>query len=155
MKPKFVAESMSEDHPAVGVGRVYPAGKLSLTELHAIVSGGSFFTPAWKHYAPKYTRVSCDHCGAKDLSACVGMGMEDICLACAQAHADFVEKDYCNIQGLTVEDARRRLAQVGLVLEAVDPYAGSDDVYRVNRTCVHAVTDVSVKHIDHVLGIHH
>lgn len=53
------------------------------SELDKIVRKGKYYYPAYLHYG-KYTIVSCDRCGQKNLLACIGYGEHDLCLGCVE-----------------------------------------------------------------------
>jgi hypothetical protein len=59
-------------------------------QLLDIITHGVFYAPASKHYPDMlhgHAKVSCDDCGARDLTACIGHGSFDLCLFCAQVHS--------------------------------------------------------------------
>lgn len=53
------------------------------SELDKIVRKGKYYYPAYLHYG-KYTIVSCDRCGQKNLLACIGYEEHDLCLGCVE-----------------------------------------------------------------------
>ena len=55
-----------------------------------ILTRGSFYYPAWKHYGNPETRVKCDRCERTDLLTCVGYERMDLCLPCVEIVAHWL-----------------------------------------------------------------
>lgn len=49
-----------------------------------ILTRGTFYFPAWKHYGSPETSVKCDRCERTDLLTCVGYERSDLCLPCVE-----------------------------------------------------------------------
>lgn len=58
---------------------------LSNSEAFEVISRGTFFYPAFKHYGitPRY--VSCNLCANPNITSCIGYQNYDICLSCTDS----------------------------------------------------------------------
>ena len=49
-----------------------------------VLTRGTFYFPAWKHYGRPEISVKCDRCERTDLLTCVGHESMDLCLPCVE-----------------------------------------------------------------------
>lgn len=54
----------------------------------SILTHGTFFNPAWKHYGSSELVVSCDRCHMSNIPVCIGWGKYDYCLSCVKTLTD-------------------------------------------------------------------
>lgn len=61
------------------------ASFIATDEIEAAFRRGKLYDPAWAHYGKEGTVVTCDRCGASELTVCVGLDDTDICIKCIDA----------------------------------------------------------------------
>ncbi|AYV75173.1 MAG: hypothetical protein Terrestrivirus1_47 [Terrestrivirus sp.] len=54
------------------------------TNFENVIKFGTFYCPAYKHYGPVETVVTCDRCHKTNLVSCIGFDKLDVCLKCGE-----------------------------------------------------------------------
>ncbi len=70
------------------LGSAMPAGG----PYELILTRGTFYFPAWKHYGNPETVVKCDRCERTELLTCVGYDRMDLCMNCVEIVARWLQR---------------------------------------------------------------
>jgi hypothetical protein len=49
--------------------------------IQNVFENGTYYNPAWKHYE-KICYVTCDKCLKENISVCIGLNDNDLCMEC-------------------------------------------------------------------------
>src|ERR1700747_421926 len=69
-----------------------------MVSMKDVITYGTFYYPAYKHYNNPEANVECDNCGSEQLKSCVGYDKYDICMKCTDSLSNMF---YRNLNTLT------------------------------------------------------